>query len=49
MAIATFIPVEIGPNKEYGVALQVQGETVAYFKFKRGQHTAIFEQRGLRE
>jgi hypothetical protein len=49
MAIATFIPVEIGPNKEYGVALQVQGETVAYFKFKRGQHTAIFEQKGLRD
>jgi len=48
MAIATFIPVEIGPNHEHGVALQVQGETVAYFRFRPGQTTAVFEQRELR-
>lgn len=44
--IATFIPVPMGDGS-YGVAMQVQGEMVAYFRFQTGQGAVLFEQKGL--
>ena len=46
--VATFIPVPLGAEGEYGVAMQVQGQIAAYFRFKSGQGAVLFEQKGLR-
>ena len=47
IAVATFIPAPIGPEGGYGVAMQVQGHTAAYFRFMAGQQAVLFEQKGL--
>lgn len=47
--IATFIPVPLGTDGEFAVAMEVQGKIAAYFRFKEGQQAALFEQVGLRE
>ena len=46
MAISTFIPARDQHGK-YGAFMQVQGQNVAYFRFKPGQGIALFEQKGI--
>jgi len=46
--MATLIPARLGPDGAYGAYLQIQGEMVAYFRF-RGTETGavVFEQKTL--
>jgi len=45
--LATFVPARLSNDGTFGAFMQVQGDLVAYFRFKANQGAVLFEQRGL--